>query len=163
MTTECLINALAEIIQEATSDLIMKSAQSEGIPVSRAPEILKYALDKPDQWKKCVPYVLIMPTGGSTTQFTGGERHATEGILLVCAAYDRESEAKGLKAVSVLMDRIKIAILKRPVIGKYFTINLEAAPFEWKPYLEGSEPYFIADANLLFNVPPVQTEVAEFI
>jgi len=164
MTVMKLLDDLKTAVEEEIKDLVLPlSIQKEdgGVQRYRAPEVHKMRLptsrEASRDAKKYAPYVLIQAVTAEDAQAPGQSPTASVGVRMVCVTYNRDDEGLGALSLWELMERIRIGLLKRGVIGGQFVLDPQKG-IQALFYDDDLAPYFAGELTMVFGRPNVKRE-----
>lgn len=126
-----------------------------GQPV--APRIFLGDTPPKNQAEDDFPFVIVRPIEG-----VDAEEGSTVTVALVCGVYTAEGFEGGVNDLLNLVSRIRLALLKEPVLAGRYT---PARPLEWElapdPRRESgsTHPYHLALMTTTWSVPAVPVEL----
>ena len=155
-----LLECLRDETLSATRDLIMPVATQKGDkgPESRAAEVY---LTRSSAAKKKAPYVLHQVITGKDVQPSGQRATSEATIRTIFCVYNSDEQEGGLMLLN-LMERLRIHLLKKGVIGKQFTLDLQAG-MEALVYPEDTAPYYAGEMMSTWTLPAVEREVSPWL
>lgn len=161
MTRNALLDAFAKFTEDVTKDLIMptriqKADEEQGY---RAAAVFKMRLPDSKAAQKKAPYVLHQVITGKDQQPTGTDVDSTTTVRSIFCVYNDDEQEGGLMLLN-LMERLRIAILKKIVIGEQFEIDLEAG-LECLVYPDDTAPYFLGEMVSTWKMPTIKREVPQ--
>lgn len=153
----------------ATADLLMPVAMQKGDkeqPQDRAAEIYLMRLPHSSEAKKKVPYILHQFITGEDFQAKGGQNTSRAVIRSIFAVYHEDEQVGGLTLLN-LMERLRIHLLRKVIIGGQFELDKDPnnnAKLECIVYpAEDTAPYHIGEMVSTWKLPPVEREVAKYL
>lgn len=159
-TRLALLEALQERVRKLTADMTLPTAPARGdMPPGgvRAPEIYKMRLSNSGHAKKLAPYIIIQYVSGREKQETGRWEDASAVIRLIFVVYDPD-EQSGAVALMNVMDRVRIGLLREPVVGNAFKLDTQTG-LEDLVYIDDTAPYYGGEMLCTFFCPPTKREV----
>lgn len=159
MTRIVLLENLVDFTESEVSELMLPvSVQSEKEkPTMRPAEVHKMRLPDSSSWKKKAPYIIIQLLTGMDQQLEGQRESSSAVVRFVFCVYDK-NEQEGALNLANLIERLRIALLKKRTIGGRFRLDLEAK-VETMIYTENQQPYFGGEMITTWSLPAVQREV----
>lgn len=159
MTRVMLLKDLKERIEACTADMMLPTAVQRGDAekIERAPEVFIQRLPDSSAAKKVVPYVLLQLASGADRQQDGLYAESSAVVRIICTAYCAD-EQDGSVMLLNMMDRIRLSLLKKPVVGDCFRLDL-ADGLETAIYIDDTAPYYAGEMIGTFQLPPVNREV----
>ena len=159
MTRIALLEQLREFTKAVTKDIIMPTMMEKGdaAKTERPAEVFLMRLPDSRAAKKKAPYILHQLITGNDEQ-RSGERAESRAMIrtIFCVYHDNEQE--GSLALLNLMERVRIELLRKVVIGRQFTLDLEAS-LETLIYPDDTAPYFAGEIVSTWKLPAVEREV----
>lgn len=159
MTRTELLEQLKLFTEEATKDLLMptkpqKDGEKEDL---RAAAVYKMRLDVEGAAKKKVPYIIHRIITSNDKQTPGEYPESTATVQSTFCVYNKNSQEGGLMLLG-LMERFRIELLKKQVIGGQFQIDLSSG-LEYLVVPEDTAPYFSGEMVTTWNLPVIKREV----
>ena len=150
-----LLEQLKVDTEEAVKDLIMPvRIQSPGEEQQyRAADVYLMRLSDSSAAKKKAPYIIHQVITGKDTQQRGNRADS--------AVYNDDEQEGGLMLLN-LMERLRIYLLKKVVIGKKYQLDLESG-LETLIYPGDSAPYYVGEMISTWEMPPVEREVMKWL
>ena len=172
MTPIVLLERLREFIQENTADIILsvRPVKNKTLPTPRpkgkttgpgaseehrAAEVHLMRLPDKDAETNRIPYILLQLLTGKDEQKPGEQPDSECKIRVIVATYSENDSEGSLDTLNVIT-RIRIALLKKVVIGDQFFLR---QPLEYLIYPDDTQPYFFGEAMLTFEMPVVKREI----
>lgn len=159
MNAVVLLDSLKTFTEDAISDLILPVRIQKGDTEQayRPADVYKMRLPDSTSAQKKVPYIIHQILTGKDQQTQGQRIDANVQVRSVFAVYSDDEQEGGLMLLN-LMERYRIAILKKVVIGDQFALDLESG-VERIIYPDDTAPYFMGEMVTTWKMPPVQREV----
>lgn len=159
MTRVVLLEQLKEFTKAVTADLIMPVAMQNGDTEQtfRAADVYLMRLTDSGSAKKKAPYILHQFITGADNQPKGERDISTAKVRTIFCVYN-DNEQEGALMLLNLMERVRIGILKKIVIGKQFTLDKEAG-LECLVYPDDTAPYYAGEIISTWIMPSVEREV----
>ena len=171
MTPIELLYELKRFIEEQTKDIILsvrpvinkvipepsgkkKTTAANEKPQSRAAEVYLMRLPDKDAETNRIPYILLQLLTGIDEQEAGKEPDSSCKIRIVVATYSEDGSAGSMDLLNVIT-RIRIALLKKGVIGKQFTLR---KPLEYITYSDDTEKYYFGEMITIWGIPTIKRE-----
>ena len=153
-----LLEKLKEVTENAVKDLILPVAPQKGDTELkyRAPDVYLMRLPDVNSAMKKVPYVLIQFALGEDKQEPRERPESSAMIRFVCAVYHNDGQEGALSLLNV-MERIRIALLRNPVVGGQFVLDLEAG-YQAAIDYDDIGPYYKGEMVNTWSLPPVERE-----
>lgn len=158
MTKTILLQRMKEVVEEAVKDLILpvRIQKDEETPEPRAAQVYLARLpDKASATKKA-PYIVLQPVAGEDKQEPGQRREASCLVRLVFTVFHPDGQEGGL-ALLEMMERVRVAFLTNPNIGKQFSL-VESEGLEWGINYELDPPYYNGEMVGRWTLPAVERE-----
>lgn len=162
MTKVILLERLREFTQAAVGELLLPvRAQKAGEKAQSRPAAV-YLMRLPDGTSavKKAPYILHQALTGKDAQSSGHWPEATATVRSVFCVYS-ENEQEGGLALLGLMERLRVELLKRVVIGRQFELDLQAG-LETLLYTEDTAPYYLGEMLSVWKLPAIEREVSKY-
>lgn len=158
MTRVKLLEDLKILIEKAVSDLKYPTAIQKGDTEynEKVTEVFKMRLPESSSAKKLAPYILIQFLNGIDFQKNSKNADSTVVVRFIITTYAKD-EQEGALLLLNLMDRVRIALLKNPVIGNCFKLDSDTG-LESLVYIEDTAPYYAGEMVGTFIMPPIERE-----
>lgn len=161
MTKVILLERLGDFTRETTGDLIMPVKRQEKDtedPKPRAAVVHLMRLPDSKAATKKAPYILHQIVTGKDAQSSGEKApDATAVVRSVFCVYCKNEQEGGLLLLN-LMERFRIGLLEKVVIGKQFELDLEAG-LETLIYPEDTAPYYAGEMISTWKLPKVERKI----
>lgn len=161
MTKNNLLEAYKVFTEEVTKDMLLPVQQQKSdkeIPLPRAPEVHIMGLADFTAAKKKAPYVFHQIITAKDQWLPGQSRPDSQAtIRSVAAVYDLNNQ-EGQMALLELFERMRIALLKKGVIGRQFRLDYEAR-VEYLIYPDNIPPFYAGEMLTTWLLPSVKLEV----
>lgn len=159
MNRVMLLETLRSFTENAVKDLIMPvKIQGENEEQRyRAAEVYLMRLTDASSAKKKVPYIIHQVITGKDTQTPGDLDTSSTTIRTIFAVYNDDGQEGGLMLLN-LMERLRIALLRKAVIGDQFQLD-RSAGLECIIYPDDTAPYFAGEMSTVWRMPAVEREV----
>ena len=161
MTKNNLLEAYKVFTEEVTKDLILPVQQQKTDkepPAPRAPEVHIMGLTDFTAAKKKVPYMFHQIVTARDQWIPGQSRPDSQATVRTVAAVYNENNQEGQLALLELFERMRIALLKKGVIGRQFRLNYEAG-VEYLIYPDNIPPFYAGEMLTTWLLPSVKLEV----
>lgn len=172
MTPIELLYELKKFIEENTKDIILsvrpinnkvipepggksKKEETGERPKNRAAEVHLMRLPNKDAETNRIPYILLQFLTGTDQQQGGKEPDSECKIRIVVVTYSEDGSAGSMDLLNVIT-RIRIALLKKGVIGKQFTLR---RPLEYITYPDETGTYYLGEMITIWGIPTIKREV----
>lgn len=154
-----LLEQLKEDTDKAVKDLIMpvrvQSVSEE--QQYRAADVYLMRLSDSSAAKKKAPYIIHQVITGKDSQQRGSRADSICTVRSIFCVYNDDEQEGGLMLLN-LMERLRIYLLQRVVIGGKYQLNLEAG-LETLIYPNESAPYYVGEMVSTWDMPSVEREV----
>ena len=159
MTKVILLEQLRDFTKEATADLIMATAMQEGDAEQkhRAADVYLMRLPDSKSAKKKAPYILHQIITGADKHPSGERDISTAMVRSIFCVYAEDEQEGGLMLLN-LMERVRIGLLRKVVIGNQFTLDKEVG-LESLVYPDDMAPYFAGEMVSTWKLPTIEREV----
>lgn len=161
MTRNDLLEQLRAVTLEATADLLMPVKEKEedgGASLSdRAADVYLMRLPDSKAAKKKVPYIIHQLITSKDTQIVGQRANARAVVRSIFCVYSNDEQEGSLMLLN-LQERLRIALLRRVIIGKRYQLDLEAG-LEAIVYPEDTAPFFAGEMASTWILPAIEREV----
>ncbi len=161
MTKNNLLEAYKAFTEEVTKDLILPVQQQKSdkeIPLPRAPEVHIMGLVDFTAAKKKVPYVFHQIITAKDQWIPGQPRPDSRATIRSVAAVYNLNNQEGQLALLELLERMRIALLTKGVIGRQFRLDYEAG-VEYLIYPDNIPPFYAGEMITVWKLSPVEREV----
>ncbi len=164
MDRVALLECLKLESEEAVKDLLLPVAMQKGDkekPQDRAAKI--YLMRVPDSgaaYKKA-PYILHQFITGKDQQPPGERDESYATVRSIFAVYHKDEQIGGLAMLN-LMERLRLHLLKKVVIGDQFELD-KAAGVEALAYPDDTAPYYAGELVTTWKLPAVEREVTKWL
>ena len=165
MTKVDLLDALTEWTECTTKDLLLPvRVQQEGETSTKRPaKVYKQRLPDSKQPAKKAPYI-IHSVVNSTHKQSRGELITSHTIIRSIFCVYSEDEQEGSLMLLNLMERIRIGLLKDPIIRNQFECVLtdeDDGGIEDLVYPDDTAPYYMGEMLTVWDMPKVKREVPQ--
>ena len=159
MTRIVLLEQLRDFSKAVTSEIIMPVKMQDGddAPQFRAADVYLMRLPDSRAATKKAPYILHQLITGNDTQRSGERCESSAMVRSIFCVYSKD-EQEGALLLLNLMERVRIELLRKVVIGRQFTLDLEAS-LETLIYPDDTAPYFAWELISTWHLPAVEREV----
>lgn len=161
MTKTNLLEAFKTFTEEVTKDMLLPVQQQKSdkeIPLPRAPEVHIMGLADFTAAKKKAPYVFHQIITAKDQWLPGQSRPDSQATVRSVAAVYNLNNQEGQLALLELFERMRIALLKKGVIGRQFRLDYEAG-VEYLIYPDNIPPFYAGELATVWKLPPVEREV----
>lgn len=159
MTRIELLEQLREFTRESTSELIMPTApqKTDPTPQPRAADVFLTRLPDSRTATSKAPYILHQIMTGKDIQPEGQRASASTVVRSIFCIYNDDEQEGGLMLLN-LMERFRISLLRKIVIGRQFSLDLGAG-LEIMIYPDDTAPFFVGEIVSSWVLPAVEREV----
>jgi hypothetical protein len=159
MTSVMLLEALKLRTEAATCELLMpvKPTKEKPEAKNRTPDVYKTRLPDGKASNQYAPYVLhtVINTSYKREEGTASLLGLVNVRTLYCV-YNPDEQEGGLMLLN-LMERIRIDLLKNPIIEKQFKLYDDDG-IEQLVYPDDTAPFYLGEMITTWKMPPVQRE-----
>lgn len=157
-----LLKALKERTEEATSEMLlpvqMQKGDTEESERERAASVFIGRLPDTKQNTKKAPYILHQMVSSANKQEPGEQLQSKAVVRSIFCVYC-DDEQEGTLMLINLMERLRISLLKNPLIGKNaFECDLNEG-LEDLVYPDDTYPYYMGEMISVWELPPIKREV----
>ncbi len=159
MNKVILLEQLKTLTTELVKDLIMPTRKQKGDEAEgrRAADIYLMRLPDSTSAQKKAPYIIHQLITGKDIQHEGESESASAVIRSIFCVYNDDEQEGALMLVNS-MERVRIGLLKRVVIGDQFQLDLKAG-LESMVYPDDTAPYYAGEMLSTWILPAIQREV----
>lgn len=159
MTKVQLLDDFEAFLEDTTKHFALPVATQKGDTEQkfRAPEIHKMRLPNSNDAKKKTPYIIVQYVTGKDFQKQAQQSQSVAIVRLIFAVYS-DNEQEGAISLLNVMETVRIALMKKVVIGRCFKIDTEDG-VESIVYPEDTAPYYAGEMMFSVLVPPTEREV----
>jgi len=125
--------------------------------IHRAAKVYPMRLPDSGAAEKKAPYIIHQVILGKDTQAQGQRPAAQVTVRSIFNVYN-ENESEGGLMLLNLMERLRIFLLKRVVIGDRYQLDLESG-LDILIYPEDTSPYYSGEMASVWMLPPIEREV----
>lgn len=164
MTKVILLDVLKDETEQAICHLLMPVArqkEDKEDPPDRVATVHRMRLPDSKAAKKKVPYILHQVITSKDQQPPGEENESRCTIRTIFCVYSPDEEKGGLLLLN-LMERVRIRLLQKVVIGDQFELDKEAG-LECLVYPEDTAPYFAGEMVTTWKLLAVKREVRQWL
>ncbi|MEG0778820.1 MAG: hypothetical protein RSG55_08235 [Oscillospiraceae bacterium] len=158
MTPMVLLDELKKFIEQETRDIILPVKTrplDSGAIIERAAQVWPMRLPFRDDDIKKAPYILLQLLNGGDSQETGKPSASECNVRIIVCCYS-ENASEGAMNILNVITRIRMALLKKRIIGDRFTLRM---PLEWLIYPDDTAPYFMGEIATIWDMPTIEREV----
>jgi hypothetical protein len=160
MNKVILLDTLKEFTEQAIKDLIMpvmrqkNDTNEEAAP--RPARVYKMSLPDMKLKDKKAPYIIHQIITGKDEQLAGEREQAETLVRTVFAVYSPDEQEGGLMLLN-LMERLRIALLQRRVIGGQFALDMQAG-IESLIYPDNTPPFYAGEMVSRWRLPGIERQ-----
>jgi hypothetical protein len=159
MTRISLLECLRDETNEALKDLLLpvKPQKENPRPAPRCPEVHLMRLPDSKSCESKAPYVIHQLITAKDIGRDGEDPESASVIRSVCSVYAPAEDEGGLSLLN-LMERLRIHLLKKIVIGKRFMLDMNEG-IEMLVYPDNTAPFFAGEMASVWKGPAIEREV----
>ena len=159
MTRTDLLEVLCAETVQMTKDIILPvSVQREDeYQTSRAAVVHKMRLPDGKSTEKKAPYIIHQIITGKDSQQNGERARGFTTIRSIFCVYSSDGEEGSLNLLN-LMERCRIGLLQKVLIGQKYTLNLNEG-IEVLIYPDDTSPYYLGEMVTTWTMPNIEREV----
>jgi len=159
MTRVVLLKELRDFTKAATADVILPTKMQEGDKEQKYRAAAVYLMRLPDSRSaaKKAPYIIHQFLTGDDTQLPGERCSSTAVVRSIFCVYSENEEEGGMLLLN-LMERLRIELLRKVVIGNQYALDL-SAKLESLVYPDDTAPYYAGEIVSRWKLPAVEREV----
>lgn len=163
MTKIQLLTALKAFTEEKVQDILMPvRIQKDGESATERPaSVYLMRLSDSKAATKKAPYIIHQVITSQDIQAGGNAAESTVHIRTVFCVYN-EDESEGAMMLLNLMERVRIALLQKVIIGGQFALSLTSG-LETLTYPDDTAPYYAGEMSTVWTVPAVQREYRQWL
>ena len=162
MTRIDLLDVLCEVTRQATADLLMPVRMQKGDTgqkKTRTADIHRMSLPDSSAAQKKAPYIIHQVITSKDIQPAGKYVSSEAVVRSIFCVYNDNGEEGSLMLLN-LMERIRIYLLERVVIGDRYELDLEVG-LETFIYPEDTAPYYAGEMASTWKLPAIKREVKD--
>lgn len=158
MDAVTLLTALKERTEAATKDLLMpvKPTKEEPEPAERVAAVYRCRLPDEKASTKYAPYVLHTVVNTSNHQEPGQLPESLVNVRTLFCVYSPDEQEGGLMLLN-LMERIRIDLMRFPVLSKQFKLDQEGG-IEQLVYPDDTAPFYLGEMMSVWKMPRITQE-----
>lgn len=161
MTKTKLLEALRDMTQDVTRDLLLPVRQQKDDaekPPDRVASVYIARIPDMQQSAKKAPYVLHQIVNSKHRQEPGEQVASKVTVRSIFCVYSEDGQEGGLQLLNI-MERIRIALMKNPLVGdNQFECDLQEG-IEDLVYPDDTYPYYMGEMLTVWDMPKVKREV----
>lgn len=159
-----LLENLRDFTKEAVGNLLMPVRPQEedmaaGEQTRRAADIYLMRLPDSNGAKGRAPYIIHQALCGRDRQKPGERLGCYAKVRSIFCVYCADEQDGALMLLN-LMERLRIELLKQPVIGKKYLLDLTEG-LETLIYPDDTAPFYLGEMITQWWLPPVKREIKE--
>lgn len=164
MTKIDFLDSLAEFTKDAVKDVLLpvKPQEENDMASERAATVYKMRLPDRNSATKKAPYILHQIVTGKDSQAQGKVPESKVTVRTVFCVYSPSEDAEGSMNLLTLMERLRITMLISVCMGEFYRLDKEAG-IEQLIYPEDTAPYYVGEMVSVWNVPPIEMEVFNWL
>ena len=159
-----LLEQLRDFTLASTSQLIMpvrfQKSDTEQ-PPPRAAQVFLMRLPDPKIADKKAPYILHQLLTAKDQQPNGKRPSSDATVRTIFTVYNEDEQEGGLMLLN-LVERLRIDLMKKVVIGERFKLDLNTG-LEFLIYPEDTAPYYSGEMITRWEIPTVEREVRQYL
>ena len=158
-----LLEELKSFTEASTGELIMPVRLQKGDAGQecRAAQVFLMRLPDPKIATKKAPYILHQLITAKDQQQNGQRPVSDATVRSIFCVYNDDEQEGGLMLLN-LVERLRIDLMKKVVIGKRFKLDLNVG-LEFLIYPEDTAPYYSGEMITRWEIPTVEREVRQFL
>lgn len=161
MNKVILLEQLKEFTELAIKDLLMPVRPQENSPQEPPRPARVHLINLPSGRgpTEQAPYVIHRIITGKDEQPAGEREQAETLVRTVFAVYNPDEQEGGLMLLN-LMERLRIALLQRRVLGGQFALDMQAG-IESLIYPDNNAPFYLGEMMSRWWLPAIKRELKE--
>lgn len=161
MNKVILLEQLKEFTELAIKDLLMPVRPQENSPQEPPRPARVHLINLPSGRgpTEQAPYVIHRIITGKDEQPAGEREQAETLVRTVFAVYNPDEQEGGLMLLN-LMERLRIALLQRRVLGGQFALDMQAG-IESLIYPDNNAPFYLGEMISQWRLPAIKLEIKE--
>ncbi len=163
MNKVILLETLKEFTERTVKDLIMPVCPQENCPnpPSRTAGVFKMNLPDSRASSYQAPYVIHQIITGKDEQPAGEREQAATLVRSVFCVYNPDEQEGGLMLLN-LMERLRIALLQKRVVGGQFALDMQAGIESLiYPDNDKTKPFYLGEMMSQWRLPAIKREIKE--
>ena len=159
MTKVELLNELAAFTEETVKDIILPTKPQKGDTeqILRAADVYKMRLPDGNSATKAVPYIIHQIITGKDRQNEGEYEVSVATIRSIFCVFSADEQEGSLMLLN-LMERLRIALLRKGGVGGIFELDLSEG-IDYLIYPDETAPFFAGEMISSWYLPRVKREV----
>lgn len=161
MNKVVLLEQLKEFSEQVIKDLLMPVCQQENQPQEpdRPAVVHIMNLSSGRGAVNQAPYIIHRIITGKDEQPAGEREQAGALVRTVFAVYNPDEQEGGLMLLN-LMERLRIALLQKRVVGGQFALDMQAG-IESLIYPDNNAPFYLGEMMSRWWLPAIKRELKE--
>lgn len=147
-TLQALLDRAEEFIREDMKEIrlpVNPKANEDTTP--RPFDVMKMALEDPEDWEGRIPYILIQLLSGKDQ-----EGDATAKLRFIICTYDRNREA-GKMALVHVVQKLRFDLMRAGTLGNEFALR---KPLEYLFINDDTGAYHLAEIHATYSLPEIE-------
>jgi hypothetical protein len=161
MTKIVLLERLKDETETAIADLLMpvrmQKEDNNVQPPPRPAAVYLMRLPEMGSTQKKAPYIIHQVVTGRDVQEAGSPAEASAVVRTIFCVYNDKEDEGGLMLLN-LMERLRIYLLEKVVVGEQFRLDLTQG-VETLIYPDDTAPYYMGEMISTWGIPRVRREV----
>lgn len=160
MTRVDFLEALKGFTEAAVADMMLPARLQKGDAEQKhmPAQVFLMRIKNEKAADKKAPYILHQIVTGKDSQESGYQVECQAVVRSIFCVYN-EDEGEGGMMLLGLMERLRIELLRKVVIGKRYELDLEAG-LEILIYPEDTAPYYVGEMLSRWSLPRIKREVS---
>lgn len=163
MNKVILLDTLHNFTEQAIKDLIMpvmrQKNDTDQTAAARPARVYRMSLPDMKAREKKAPYIIHQIITGKDEQPAGEREQASALVRTVFAVYNPDEQEGGLMLLN-LMERLRIALLQKRMVGGQFALDMEAG-IESLIYPDNTPPFYLGEMVSRWYLPTIRRELKE--
>ena len=163
MTKNDLLDVLKTFTEAAIQDVLLPTRvqKEDEAPELRPAAVYKMRLPDSSSAKKKAPYIIHQIVTGKDIQAEGKSSESTLSMRSVFCVYSADEQEGSLMLLEI-MERLRIALLRKVLLDGRFQIDLDAG-VEILVYPDDTAPYFIGEMMTNWIMPAIEREARPWL
>lgn len=158
----CCLQAFTEAVVKDSRLPVRYQKSDPKKPEPRTPAVYKMHIPDASSAMKKAPYILHQIVAGKDQQKPGEQKTASTVTVRTIFCVYSEDEQEGGMLLLELMERLRIALLKKRTLASRYALDMESA-LECLCYPEDTAPYFAGEMASVWRLPGVEREVPNWL
>ncbi len=168
MTKVILLEQLSEFMKEAVRELLLPVQPTEEVPEPRprAAEVYFPCLPDLRDYESKTPFItneIVTGKDRVETETPGVRRPRSTTVVRTCFCVYHRNEQEGKLALLNLMERLRIALEEQVVVGRQFTLDLDAGVetlvYPVNPGQTAVRPYYLGEMITTWRLPTIERRI----